>query len=66
MHLVACILFNVDINEFYTYTLESSKPVESKTAETFKLAERWEGGSPPVPAGAVDIAKRVLENEVRN
>lgn len=44
--------------------MDSSKPVESKTAETCKLAERWEGGSPPVPAGAVNIAKKVLENEV--
>lgn len=62
---ISGLLYCTDINEFYTYTLESSKPVESKTAETCKLAERWEGSSPPVPAGAVNIAKKVLENEVR-
>lgn len=56
----------VDINEFYTYTLEdNSKNVNIKTAETCHLAERWESVSPPVPATTVDIAKKTLDHEVR-
>lgn len=55
----------VDINEFYTYTLEdNSKNVSVKTAETCHLAERWESVSPPVPAATIDIAKKTLNQEV--
>lgn len=56
-----------DINEFYTYTLDdNSKPVEVKTVATYHLAEKWENVSPPVPAGAVSIAKKILDDEVRS
>lgn len=59
--------FTTDINEFYTYTLDdNSKPVEVKTVATYNLAEKWENVSPPVPAGAVSIAKRILDDEVRS
>lgn len=55
----------VDINEFYTYTLEdTSKPVEIKTVATYELAEKWEGVSPPVPTVTVELAKKILDNEV--
>ncbi len=57
----------IDINEFYTYTLEDpSKPIGVKTEATFQLAERWENVSPPVPADTMDMAKRTLDDEVNN
>lgn len=56
----------LDINEFYTYTLEDdTKNINVKTAETCNLAERWEGVSPPVPAPTIDIAKKTLDHDVR-
>ena len=58
-------VFTIDINEFYTYTLEdSSKPAEVKTVATHQLAEKWENISPPIPAGTVEIAKKILDDEV--
>lgn len=55
-----------DINEFYTYTLDdNSKPVEVKTVATYQLAEKWENVSPPIPTGTVEIAKKILDDEVR-
>lgn len=54
----------LDINEFYTYTLEdSSKPAEVKAVATHQLAEKWENISPPIPAGTVEIAKKILDDE---
>ena len=63
--LLIVFSFTIDINEFYTYTLEdSSKPAEVKTVATHQLAEKWENISPPIPAGTVEIAKKILDDEV--
>lgn len=53
----------LDINDFYTFTLDdSSKPVEVKTVATYQLAEKWENVSPPVPTDSVEIAKKILDD----
>lgn len=63
--LASAFVFISDINEFYTCTLDdSSKPIDIKTVATHQLAEKWENVSPPVPAGTVEIAKKILDDEV--
>ena len=65
MNIMVSVYLIIDINEFYTYTLQdTSKPIQSKTEETCQLAKRWESVSPPIPASTVDMVKKTLDNKV--
>jgi len=42
-----------DIQEFYELTLlDDTKSLQEKTAETIRIASKWEGGGPISPFGA--------------
>lgn len=39
----ACLLFFIDIQEFYELTLlDDSKTIQQKTVETLQIASKWE------------------------
>ncbi|XP_019857331.1 PREDICTED: disks large homolog 4-like isoform X1 [Amphimedon queenslandica] len=55
----------LDIQEFYEVTLENAaKPVDVKTEETRKLAEKWEDSNPPIPVNVRRLAQHTIAPSV--
>ena len=59
--LFTIISFCTDIQEFYEVTLDNAaKPVDVKTEETRKLAEKWEDSNPPIPVNVRRLAQHTI------
>ena len=55
------IIFDVDIQEFYEYTLDNAaKSLEVKAEETRQLVEKWDGQNPPVPVETRRLAQQTI------